>query len=183
MFYIFRQDLVHAGCGYLEENLRYFSYIDIVGLQRDDGFTTPINISNKRLISETTVNKVMKEQPYLSFGPEMACTKQGAQLLRVKEEERLREIEVNKGKKNKDENKLVEVVNKEREGKNTDNEGFQRRACVASKRKFLDENDEEILDLGKGKAVNKSVLYNKTNISDEESVTPKSPIKKKVLFY
>jgi hypothetical protein len=47
---IFRQDLMHAGSGYTEENMRWFTYLDLAGLKRKGDHTSfqpfPVNLKN-----------------------------------------------------------------------------------------------------------------------------------------
>ena len=65
-----RQDLVYAKCGYMEANLFYHSSVDVIGLERAKGLSSVINLTEKRKISEMTMNRAKKEQPYLNFLPE-----------------------------------------------------------------------------------------------------------------
>jgi hypothetical protein len=47
---IFRQDLLHAGSGYVDDNMRWFAYIDMAGVSRKSDrtchFDFPVNLKD-----------------------------------------------------------------------------------------------------------------------------------------
>ena len=48
---IFRQDLVHQGCGYEIANLRYFMYLDLIGVARKPDSTTKVKLCNRNQLN------------------------------------------------------------------------------------------------------------------------------------
>ena len=61
---IFRQDLIHQGCGYQEANLRYFMYMDLIGVKRAKNSTTKVDLKNRNLLNLKT-NELTRKFEYL----------------------------------------------------------------------------------------------------------------------
>ena len=50
-------DLPHQGCGYLDENLRQFCYIDLKEFPRTDDSTTPVNLNENQKIKVSQIRQ------------------------------------------------------------------------------------------------------------------------------
>lgn len=60
---LFRQDIMHLGCSYADWNLRYFTYIDLKDLKRQDNATLCVSLAANM---EPLPYSIHKTQPSIS---------------------------------------------------------------------------------------------------------------------